>query len=78
MWLNLILFVEWWIVTGCTKQTCIWIKDNTVHDPTQEDVVNTHKPYVMARGGGGGTQSRKGYQLWPDCRGAVAVASKDC
>ena len=26
--------------------------------------------------GGGGSPSRKGYQLWPNCRGAVAVVSK--
>ena len=29
-------------------------------------------------GGGGVTQSRKGYRLWPDYCGAVAVASKNC
>ena len=35
-------------------------------------------PLGHRTGGGGGTQSRKGYRLWPDCWGAVAVASKNC
>ena len=29
-------------------------------------------------GGGGGTQSRKGYRLWPNCLGAMAVGSQHC
>ena len=29
-------------------------------------------------GGGGGTRSGKGYRLWTECCGAVAVASKQC
>ena len=39
------------------------------------------RPYDSPGGGGGGeggTQSRKGYRLWPDCPGTVAVASKHC
>ena len=38
------------------------------------------KSLAIDPGGGGGveTQSRKGYRVWPDCRGAVAVASKNC
>ena len=31
-----------------------------------------------SEGAQGGTQSRKGYRLWPNCRGAVAVTSKNC
>ena len=29
-------------------------------------------------GGGGYSVYRKGYRLWPDCRGAVVVARKNC
>ena len=32
---------------------------------------------VCHPGGGGGTRSEKGYQLWSDRRGAVAVAPRD-
>ena len=33
---------------------------------------------LSREGGGGGTWSGKGYRLWTECHGAVAVASKQC
>ena len=37
------------------------------------------KPQLRPRKGrGGGIQSRKGYQLWPDCHGAVGGGGGGC